>query len=354
MIKQASKILIALMVVFSQPVAADVRSEPSPVNIRLEIKSFDSEAAALDEAQELLARSDSNQRQTTIISSDSFQFLDQVRQNPSIRNGRNFVVLNDAISRFTKAPVDYIKKSYRDDRIGFAIAIYTTAVETVMWVHVAPMSTLAISANIAFTIGTAIYFRLNKDKWTEVTDQMKTPLRKFFGDVENNSVRNRMFYDFLANLGLSSALAFARVPLMSMSQILDEGITLGMLKMPLLMSIVGTASLFTWSEHHGSIDKKTYPISKFVFRRIGELRTVLLVTFASTAALLNPATFGVMPWVTLTVVGAGGMLTYLKADQINEWIERSPIFRKLESIVRMNSDHAMPSAAGLSCRMLFN
>lgn len=327
-------------------------SEESPrLSIHLDTRSFDTEDEALNQAMAILADADGNEKQTTIVSSDNFKFLQQVGSNSSFNNGRNFLVLNDALTRFTKQPVDYIKKGYHDDKIGFAIAIYTTAVETVMWLHVAPMSTLALSANIAFTIGSAIYFRLNKDKWTELTDKIKTPMRRFFNDMDNNSVRKKMFYDFMANFGLSSALALVRIPMMSMDQILSEGLALEMFKMPVLMSIVGTAASFTWSEHQGSIDKREYPISKFVFRRVSEIRSVLMVTFASTAALLNPGTFGIAPWVTLSVAGAAGLVIYLKSKDINEWIENSPIFRKLETVVKMNSTPV--SGRVLMCHALF-
>lgn len=342
-------------IAISEKMDFGVRSEglisEEKLNIHLDVRSFDSEAEALQQAQVILDQSNANIKQTTIVSSDNFNFLQQVGGNSSFSNGRNFLVLNDALTRFTKQPVDYIKSSYQDDKIGFAIAIYTTAFETVMWLHVAPMSTLAVSANIAFTIGSAIYFRLNKDKWTQVTDKIKTPMRKFFNDMDHNSVRKKIFYDFMANFGLSSALALVRIPMMSMDQILSEGLTLGMFKMPMLMSIIGTAASFTWSEHQGSIDKNTYPISRFVFRRVGELRSILLVTFASTAALLNPETFGIAPWVTLSVVGAAGLLTYLKAKDLNEWIENSPIFKKLESVVKMNTS---PAGGVLMCRALFD
>lgn len=329
---------------------AQAESQPK-LNIHLDARSFDSENEALEEASKILDLSNQNNNQTTIVSSDNFRFLQQVGSNSTFANGRNFLVLNDALTRFTKQPVDYIKRGYHDDKIGFAIAIYTTAFETVMWLHVAPMSTLAVSANIAFTIASAIYFRLNKDKWTQLTDKIKTPMRKFFNDMDNNSVRRKMFYDFMANFGLSSALALVRIPMMSMDQILSEGVALGMFKIPLLMSIVGTAASFTWSEHQGSIDKNTYPISKFVFRRIGELRSILLVTFASSAALLNPGTFGIAPWIALSVAGAAGLGIYLKAKDLNEWIENSPIFKRLESVVRMNTSS---SGGALMCRALFD
>lgn len=332
--------------------AENSANEAQPkLNIQIDTRSFDSENEALAEASKLLDLSNQNDNQTTIVSSDNFKFLQQLGGNSGFANGRNFLVLNDALTRFTKQPIDYIKRGYHDDKIGFAIAIYTTAFETVMWLHVAPMSTLAISANIAFTIGSAIYFRLNKDKWTQLTDKIKTPMRRFFNDMDNNSIRRKMFYDFMANFGLSSALALVRIPMMSMDQILSEGVALGMFKIPVLMSIVGTAASFTWSEHQGSIDKNAYPISKFVFRRIGELRSILLVTFASTAALLNPGTFGIAPWITLSVAGAAGLVIYLKAKDLNEWIENSPIFRRLESVVRMNTSNP---AGVLMCRALFD
>ncbi len=334
-------------------IAGKSDSQPK-LNIHLDTRSFDSENEALLEAFALLGQSDENQNQTTVVSSDNFKFLQQLGSNPSFNNGHNFLVLNDALTRFTKQPIDYVKRGYHEDKIGFAIAVYTTAVETFVWLHVAPMSTLAVSANIVFTIGTAIYFKLNKDKWTQLTDKIKLPMRSFFNDMDNNSVRKKVFYDFMANLGLSMAISLVRIPMISMDQILSEGVTLGMFKIPLLMSIVGTAASFTWSEQQGGINKDTHPISKFVFRRVGEVRSILLVTFASTAALLNPGTFGIAPWITLSASGLVGLGLYLKSKDLNEWIENSSVFRKLESVVKMNTSPDHNLGGVLMCKALFN
>lgn len=331
--------------------SSPVTSEVAPkLDIKLELKSFDNETSALSSAEAILDDAKTTPNQTTIVSSENIQFLHQLGQTQTSNNGRSFLVFNDSLSRFGKKSVSYLKNSYQNDKIGFVIAVYTTAVETVMWIHVAPLSTLAISANVAFTIATALYFKINKDKWTQVTDRIKTPIKRFFNDVDSKSVRKNLVYDYLANLGLSAALNFVRIPLMSMNQILDEGLSLGLFKMPVLMSLAGTASQFTWSEHQGSINQKEFPIANFVFRRSAELRSVILVTFASSAALLNPLSFGIMPWVTLGIVGAGGLITYLKGPEINEWVEQSPIFRKLEGVVKLNS-----GVAGINrCQALFN
>ena len=311
------------------------------LDIKYEIKSYDTQKEAATAVSQLARQGSQNLKQTTVVSSESLNLINELYSNKSFREIKKtdsiFIVYNNSVGRFAKSAAAYVQKSYQDDKIGFIIATYTTAVETVMWIHVAPLSIIEKSANIVYTIGLALYFKINKDKWTEHTKNIRKPFEYFFKKTGENSRSSQVKYDFLANLTLATALSFVRIPLMSMNQILDSGISFGLFQMPLLLSIAGTAAFFTWSEHQGNIDKDTQPISKFVFRRFSELRSVLIATYASTAALLNPTIFGVAPWITLAVIGIAGLGIYLKGEQINNWTEKHLNFKKLEKIIRYNS-----------------
>lgn len=322
------------------------------LDIKYEIKSYDSQSEAVTSISQLAGQASQNLKHTTVVSSDSLRLITDLYSNKSFqeikKTDSTFIIYNNSAGRFAKSAAAYLKKSYQDDKIGFIVATYTTAAETLMWIHVAPLSIIEKSANIVYTIGLALYFKLNKDKWTEHTKIIKKPIERFFKSTSETSRSGQIKYDFLANLALATTLSFVRIPLMSMNQILDSGISFGLFQMPLLLSIAGTASFFTWAEHQGRIDKNTQPISKFVFRRFSELRSVLIATFASTAALLNPTIFGVAPWITLAVVGISGLVVYLKGDEINSWTEKNLNSRKLEKIIHYNSSHLF------SCRQLFS
>lgn len=311
------------------------------LDIKYDLKAFDSEGDAVLALAQLAQKGAEDENQTIIMSSDSLSLITDLYSNKSfqeiIDTKSVFVVLNDSAQRFSKNSTNYIKKSYHDDKIGFIVTTITTVAETITWAHVGPLSTIEKSANIVYTVALALYFKLNKDKWTEHTKRLKKPFENFFKLTDSNSKAKKLVLDFGANLALSTAVSLVRIPLMSMNQIINSGISLQLFQMPILLSVVATASFFTWSEHQGGIDKNSQPAAKFVFRRLGEVRSILVATFASTAALLNPAVFGIAPWITLSVVGVAGLGLYLKGEQINNWVESHIKSGKLRDIIRYNT-----------------
>lgn len=311
------------------------QSDATKLDIKYEFKEFNSFAEAAAQTREVMsAKADD----TVVISTDSAEYLQKL--DPIKKSDSTFVIYNDSVSKFAEATGEHFKKSFKGDKVGFIIGTYVTAVEVVTWMHVTTMSNMEISANVAFSIGLAIYFRLNKETWTDITRAIKNPLRKYFGEVQENTTAKRIAYDYVANLALSLGISLARIPLMSMNQITDHGISMNLFTMPLLLSVVGTASFFAWNEHYGNINKDTHPISKFVFGRLTEFRSVILATFASTAALLNPESFGMKPWITLSAIGLAGAIVYLKSDQVNDWIEKNSFLKKYEDYMRKNSGAA--------------
>lgn len=136
---------------------------------------------------------------------------------------------------------------------------------------------------------------------------------------------------FLGNLTLATIVTAGRIPLMSIDHIINKGIELHYLTMPLLMSFVTTSAIFTWSEHLAMIDEEATPLTKFIFRRINEVRYIVIATFAATAALLNPSQHGVTFWITIAGVGLAGATIYFKASVISEWLEKQAWLKPLKN-----------------------
>jgi len=309
-------------------------------------------------AQTVLAVAESKAKQphtTVVVSTDQEQIIRGVLQ--SADKFQDNVILAPLAkdeakqkTKFSTLVKNYAQKSLQSiqqDKIGFVIVTYTTAADTLVWLHSAHLSQFERTGNVAYTIALALTFGLNKDTWSKTT----RPIQDFFRKIlkpENNSRTNPkdLASRFLGNFSLSMLTAFGRVPFLAMDQIIDGSATMHILTMPALMSLVSTLALFTWSENLSEINQLENPTAKFVFRRVSEMRTFILGTFATTAALLSPHEYGYTPWMTLGAIGITGAIVYFNGESLTTWIDSRPTLQKI-----MQRFQGAP--AGVRCVQLF-
>lgn len=305
---------------------------------RVEVTATRVELENAQEIQALIHEKARDEATTVIVSSD----IDEVIAETAVQKDL-------PAKRFFLAPAgDFLKNlginSYRSilkDKIGAVILTYTVGTDIYIWMHIASMTTLEQSMNAIYTIGLAIIFGLNKDAWANSTKPLQHSLRNFLNAHNLKPTHYKeLGVRFLANLTLGSAVAMIRVPLISLSAMMATGIHLNYFTRPLLANLISTAALFMWSEHMAMIDELEHPRAKFIFRRISEVRSLILGTFATTAALMNPSVHGAAPWITLGVLGVMGSSIYFNSDRINKWIKHHP--------------QAKLISGGMTCRQLFN
>lgn len=315
------------------------------VQIAVETLTLPSGARSTAELVRIIADKSNTSAHSVVVSTDNADVLEKTVQSKSVSTANlNLIPIDTNLlesshpqkkSKFSELVKTYLKNSSdsaRSDKIGVVILTYTTAAETLVWIHSTQLNQFERTGNVVYTIALALVFGLNKDAWTMAT----RPIQKFFRNIlkpESDSPANlkELAARFLGNLTLAAVVTSGRIPLMSMESIIEKGIQLQHFTMPLLLTIVSTSALFTWSEHLAMIDAKSHPITKFVFRRANEIRTVLIGTFATTAALLNPGQYGSSPWIAIAGIGVVGSLLYFNADSISSWVENNKTLIRIKN-----------------------
>ncbi len=317
----------------------------SLLKIGVETATLDSTDANEAALSQFIAQRTKTASSTVVLSTDDASLLQKSLENNQLV-GENFLAaplnlqaLADPVEskrspflKLIKNQVQGTIKSAKNDKIGILILTYTTAAETLFWIHSTQLSQFERSSNAIYSVALALVFGLNKDAWSLTT----RPIQKFFRQIlkpANSSPRNTKEFAarFLGNLTLATVVTAARIPLLSLDDMISKGIQLQYFTMPLLLTVVSTTALFTWSEHLAMVDETTHPITKFIFRRTAEMRSILLGTFAATAALLLPSQYGLTPWITLAGVGVAGSLLYFNTDSISKWLETNPFLVKLKN-----------------------
>lgn len=337
----------------TQQLQIGFRDSTKPVlKISAETMEFESTEFDRRALSQFVADQTARDARTVILSTDDAALL---AQTAAARNlvAKNFaaapLVLPTAESSSTSPFFQLLKKqiqnasmSIKNDKIGVLILTYTTAAETLVWIHSSHLSQFEQSSNAIYTIALALVFGLNKDSWVATTKPIQKFFRKIIKPATSSSTDMKdLTVRFLGNLTLAAVISSGRIPLLAMDDMIEKGISLQHFTLPLLLTVVTTTALFTWSEHLAQIDPTTHPITKFIFRRTTEIRNILLGTFATTAALLTPSHSGATPWIVVAGIGMVGALVYFNGNLISTWLESNPVLIKLKQ------------RFGLQCRHLF-
>lgn len=297
-------------------------------------------------AQDVLAEIEKVERMapgtTILVSSDS---ADVIKNIPAIDHDK--IVLmpyadvaqpqtqNRFVSLF-KSIKDQTIQSVKSDKIGCVVVTFNLIAESVIWIHSGNLTTFQKSANITFTLLTALFFGLNKDRWAKTTAPIQNFIKRIAkikqNDLQRHDPRN-LALRFFSSFALASAISAARIPFLPMDSLIDFSLNVNSWTLPFLISFVSTIASFGWSEHIVLIDEKKQPISKFLFRRLNEIKSIALGTFAGTAMLFNPLDYGMSPWIVLGATGALGLTFYLNADQLSR-VENNPVLKRV--LVRAN------------------
>lgn len=342
---------------------SDDTSKPS-LKIDIESMELPASSQSADEILKVVSEKHKNKDATIFLSTDNEQLIKKSITNQELQSDRFVAVPIEDIDSQSLSVVErskfstLVKKysslaadSIRADKFGFFIMTCTTANESLIWIHSTHLNKFEKTANVVYTVALSLAFGLNKDAWNTATK----PIKNFYRNLvkpENISATNpkELAVKFLGNLTLGALVTSIRVPLISMDQIIHQGLQLHYFQTPLLLTALTTAALFTWSEHLAMIDENSSPITKFVFRRVNEFRCGVLAILATSAALLSPAEYGITPRITMAGVGVIGALVYFNAEKITDWIESRP---SLQSFRKKLANSKKYNFEALQCRMLF-
>lgn len=226
-----------------------------------------------------------------------------------------------------------------NDKVGFLIVSWNLGMDVFTWMHATNISTMEASANSIYSILLAVVFGLDKERWSKVVTPINSKIKNIFSDkvskFKNQKVED-LVISFSSSLILATAINVVRIPLVSLDTILDEGLKLNQISYPVLLSFISTLGTYTWSIKYGQIDAKQTPLSKGLAKIIMNFRSIIVGTFATTAALLNPEVYGLFPWATVIGSGGLGFLFYFKYDEFYRKIENSKMIKKTNHLLSLD------------------
>jgi hypothetical protein len=338
------------------------QADPNAVlKIDVEISTVSNSQNAAEQIANIVHAKSSSANNNIIFSTDNAQILETTLNKNA--NAENIVAVpipkesqiasikNSKFASLVKKFATNVIQSAKNDKTGLMVTTYTTGAECYFWIHSAHMSQFERTSNVVYSIGLALIFGVNKDMWAKTA----RPFQTFFRTVlkqQNLTPTNpkEIGIRFLGNLSLAAIVTGLRIPLLSMDQIISTGIHFQYFSMPILMTIASTMAGFTWSEHIAMINEKTQFTTKFTFRRANELRSFIIGTLATTAALLDPSHYGYAPWITLAGVGAVGSLVYANADSITKWVEQNSTLVKFAAYFK---ESPVTEPGLMMCNQLF-
>ena len=310
-------------IAFSLNAHADEQGLPSKVE--LNYRELDSSEAAdliLSSAQTDSADS------LTIVSSDEESLIEKTAHANVllIPFGRALAKASDAVggmNQYIQNYPAYAANAIRNDRLGFAITVFTFGSETIHWFHVSSASTFAMTANIVFSaIWTGVF--LDKDTYSKVTKPLQKIYRRFLNlsqDIPQTTNHTDMAIKFLSGATITVGMNGVRSLIIGIDQLSQHACDIMNLTTPILMGIAVTAVRFSWSELSGATNSAVYPRSKKLVRLAINARTILTSLFAANVMLMNPETFGAGPWMIMGASGAIGAALFVKARKLLPKIE---------------------------------
>lgn len=263
----------------------------------------------------------------TVVSSDQVEILEQVaKETESQPKGKTFLLpfgkavkksaqIAGGVNEALRFSGHYLVNAFKRDKIGFSIATFTLGNEIVRWLHVTTASDFVITSNIVYSIlWTSIF--IDKDTWSKATKPIQKTWRRLFKmseDIPETRSASDTGIKFLSGLTLSMTLNGGRAALIVIDQLARHTFEPLSIAMPFVMGAVMTAAGFSWSELIGSIDEGEHNTAKKRLRFIMNSRSVIVSYFAASAMLMNPASYGATPWITVAISGATGLFLYWNA-----------------------------------------
>jgi hypothetical protein len=254
------------------------------------------------------------------------------------------------------------KTTLQTDRIGLTVLSITVGVDSYIWLHSASFDIHQQTAMVLMNIVMAATFGLDRDLWQKINSPIKNRLIKIFdriGALNRLSNLKVITSAYVSNFLLGVGVQMTRTGLLSLDHISQAVMTTDFWMSAAKISGLITLTAFAWSETYGSIDAEKNPVAKMMMKRLSEMRGIILCNLASISMVMQPHVYGHMPVYTFLVHGAVGLMVFMNAQKIIDWLERSKtvnkIYKKVQTFENfINSGLNIRTAAPAgSCRALF-
>jgi hypothetical protein len=219
-------------------------------------------------------------------------------------------IKNNAVFKNLNRFKNHLIQAAKNDKIGVIIVVFNTAYDSFIWIHATQYSPEARAAQVIFGTLNALVFSLDKDAWAHSARTIKNRVFKIL-DLTQESRTADVVGRFAANLTLAVGVQSLRLALLSMDRVWNLPDLLSTAGDTFLLSLGLTFGGFGWTELARDINSSTHPASKFLVRRVAEMRSLLMGHVSPSSKLLQTNVYGYTPWVALAVHGAVGLALFL-------------------------------------------
>lgn len=244
-----------------------------------------------------------------------------------------------------------VRTNASNDKIGLMVLAITVGYDCMMWVHASSFSIHQQTSMVMMNLVMAATFGLDPDLW----GNMNRPIREKMIDVfdrfipaDKATVIKSLTSRYLSNMLMGVGVQVVRTGLLSLDHIQEAVMTGSFWATAAKISALVTVTTFAWSELSSSIDAEKNPIAKLMLKRFKDSRGLLMCQLASISMVLQPHIYGNVPIYSFIIHGAVGLVAFLNANRVVEWLETSPRVAKVyEKIQTMENfmDRALEAVA---------
>lgn len=293
-----------------------------------------------------------------IVSSDSEGLLENVARVREEKGGSGLTRLVPVtVSRVAR----HLVNSAKADRIGLIIAVINTAYDSYVWMHAYQYSEGVRIAQTIFTTLLSITFSIDKDLWARTARKIQGRIIRLFDAAAADPVTMAsaartgagLATSFAANFALGLSIQAGRLAILSYDKMTDIPMLVASAGGVLALTAALTFSNFGWTEFAADVDPKQNPFTKWIVRRLTEVRSFIMGNLAPSGKLLQPEVFGMGPWVALAANGAVGLAAFFGSDRLVKWSEYGTSLRFLRRPVAEFSDGSSRVFGRDMCGALF-
>lgn len=288
-----------------------------------------------------ILESSATQNMDVMVSTDQETVLDAVADATSKPHDKRLLriiplgKLASAQQKLASGFKDYYqnaKSTLTSDRIGLAVVTITFGVDTYIWLHAASFDIHQKTSMILMNLVMAATFGLDRDLWGKMTKPLKTKLinvfDKFIVNERFESIKT-LTSQFTANMLFGLGVQSIRTGLLSLDHISEAVLSTPFWFTAAKIASLATLTSFAWTELMAAINEEKHPVAKYMMKRIGDTRGIIMCQLATISMVLQPEIYGSVPIISYVVHGSLGLIALANAKHIINFLETNTVVRKV-------------------------
>jgi len=286
---------------------------------------------SLDQVNEILSAMPKAENTEFVLSTDEDEVVQSIAQNQSDKFS-SVLYFKKGLTKIRDVAVRY-RTTALQDKFGLLLTTVSFGYDSIKWVQCSHMSTLQTLSMLSFNFLLTASFGVHKDLWAKATKPVESRVRSLLDKISTTNstgtsateVLNDVSAKLISSLVLSTSIQVGRMIIYNGDHILSLPNIARLSGTALLLAATLSYSQFAWDEQIATVSNEGQPGAKFVWRRLKEIRGLMMSYVAPSSKLLQPDKFSVLPWVVSFVHGTVGILVYSNSGWLSD---------KLESIVK--------------------